>query len=399
LLTLAIIGKTTLFNAATLINADISNYPFTTKQANEGIAYVCDICVCKELGLEDSPLNSACLDGWRYVPVKILDVPGLVKDAWRGKGLGNKFLTVIGQADGLIHVIDASGSINAEGEIIKPGEGNPIQDIIDIETEIEQWIAHILDHNKELVLRELQNVEQSVALTRVLSGIKARLIPVEDALDETKLGEIPFQSWTMTHMIKFANALLPRIKPTLILANKMDLPSSDKNIEILTDYYSHNMVAACSAEAELALRRAEKMGVLQYTPGQEKFVVSADADLSPAQAHALEYVEERVMNKWMRTGIQQALNILVFKILKMNMIYPVADENNFSDTHGSVLPDVYLMSSDSTPIDLAREVHSKLAENFVIAIDARTGMRLPKDYLLRHRDVIKIRTQPRSKSR
>ncbi|MGW8178500.1 MAG: GTPase, partial [bacterium] len=120
------VGKTTLFNAATLLNADISNYPFTTKEPNMGTAYVCDVCVCKELGLKDNPQNSACIDGWRYVPVKIIDVPGLVKDAWRGRGLGNKFLSAIGQADALIHVVDASGSIDEEGKISSPGSGNPV---------------------------------------------------------------------------------------------------------------------------------------------------------------------------------------------------------------------------------------------------------------------------------
>ena len=98
-------GKTTLFNAATLLNAEISNYPFTTKEPNMGTAYVCDTCVCKELGMKDNPLNSACIEGWRYVPVKLIDVPGLVKDAWMGRGLGNRFLSVIGQADALIHVV------------------------------------------------------------------------------------------------------------------------------------------------------------------------------------------------------------------------------------------------------------------------------------------------------
>jgi GTPase involved in cell partitioning and DNA repair len=103
LLTLGIVGKTntgktTLFNAATLLNAKISNCPFTTKEPNIGIAYVCDICVCKELGVKDNPLNSTCIDGWRYIPIKIMDVPGLIKDAWKGRGLGNQFLSVIGSS-------------------------------------------------------------------------------------------------------------------------------------------------------------------------------------------------------------------------------------------------------------------------------------------------------------
>ena len=47
-------GKTTLFNAATLLNAKISNLPFTTQKPNMGTAYVCDIDVCRELGVKDA---------------------------------------------------------------------------------------------------------------------------------------------------------------------------------------------------------------------------------------------------------------------------------------------------------------------------------------------------------
>ncbi len=78
------------------------------------------------------------------------------------------------------------------------------------------------------------------------------------------------------------------------------------------------------------------------------------------------------------------------------MVYPVSNEEKFSDGDGNILPDVHLMENDDRPIDLARTVHTRLAENFILAIDARTGLRLPKDYTLRHRDVVKIMTQKRS---
>lgn len=386
-------GKTTLFNAATLLNAKISSFPFTTKKPNVGTAYACDICVCKELGLEDNPQNSTCIDGWRYVPIKIIDVPGLLKDAWMGRGLGNQFLSVIGQADALIHVVDASGSIDAEGRITDPGSGNPLQDALDVEYEIERWIAEIIESNRQTIIREESSTNMVEAITRSLSGIKANSSHISQALEKSKLEHIPFVDWNLDETIKFASSLHPLLKPTLIMANKMDILTSEKNLGILTEYYGRSLVAACSAEAELALRRAEKMGVLEYTPGQEMFKIKENAKLTAKQQGALKYIESRVMVKWMRTGIQQAINTVVFKLLRSNMVYPVSDEVKYVDHHGNVLPDVYLLPDESTPLDLARSIHTSLEKNYVLAIDAKTGIRLPKNYHIRHKDVIKIVTR------
>jgi hypothetical protein len=179
----------------------------------------------------------------------------------------------------------------------------------------------------------------------------------------------------------------------------MDIATADKYFELLTKYYGRSLVAACSAEAELILRRAEKKGLLQYTPGQEKFRIKEDAKLTPKQQAALNYIEKRVMGKWFNTGIQQALNTVVFKLLKTNMVYPVSDEQKFTDHHGNVLPDVHLMPEGTTPIDLAKTIHTTLAKNYILAIDAKTGIRLPKDYNLRHKDIIKIITRPKTKQK
>jgi ribosome-binding ATPase YchF (GTP1/OBG family) len=393
------VGKTTLFNAATLLNAEISNYPFTTKKPNIGTAFVCDVCVCQELSVEDNPMNSACIDGWRYVPVRIVDVPGLVKDAWQGRGLGNRFLSAIGQADALIHVVDASGSIDEEGKISKPGSGNPVQDVIDIEMEIDRWISHILNRNRDQIIRESNKTSIEEALTKTLTGIKTKVPQVVKALEETDLSHKPFEKWNPKETLDFASILLPIIKPTLIIANKMDLPSAEDNLEKLQEYYSYGLVAACCAEAELALRRAEKSGLIQYAPGQENFKVLNESKLTLEQKKAIDYIDHRVMYKYMRTGIQQALNTLAFKLLKTNMVYPVSNETKYSDNHGNVLPDVHLMPSDAIPLDLAKAVHTRLAENYILAIDARTGLRLPKDYKMRHRDTIKIMTQRRKKGK
>ena len=50
------------------------------------------------------------------MPIELLDVAGLVPGAHEGKGLGNKFLDDLRHADALIHVVDVSGTTDAEGE-------------------------------------------------------------------------------------------------------------------------------------------------------------------------------------------------------------------------------------------------------------------------------------------
>ncbi|MBD3196554.1 MAG: redox-regulated ATPase YchF, partial [Candidatus Lokiarchaeota archaeon] len=85
-------GKSTFLNAACLTNAKVSEVPFTTIDPNKGIAYVKSKCVCEELEIDDDPKNSLCVNGTRFIPINLLDVAGLVPDAHKGKGLGNKFL-------------------------------------------------------------------------------------------------------------------------------------------------------------------------------------------------------------------------------------------------------------------------------------------------------------------
>ena len=108
-------------------------------------------------------------DGWRYVPVKLIDVPGLVKDAWMGRGLGIQFLSAIGQADALVHVVDASGSIDADGKITQPGSGNPVMDAVDIETEIYRWIADIIERNRESIIRDASSSSLAEASANFIS--------------------------------------------------------------------------------------------------------------------------------------------------------------------------------------------------------------------------------------
>jgi ribosome-binding ATPase YchF (GTP1/OBG family) len=385
-------GKTTFYNSATLSAAEISNYPFTTKQPNVGNAHAIALCVHKEFDLQDNPKNSRCIDGWRFIPIELVDLPGLIKGAWEGKGLGNQFLSIAAQSDALLHVVDASGSIDASGKIAESGTGDPVADVGDIEEELVMWYLKLFEANRDKISRAITGAGMEVipAITEVFRGIGVKEEHVRLALEQNKLTAIKVDDFGPQQTKDFCWSLRDISKPTLIVANKVDLPSATENFRRLREEYKDIIVIPASADAELTLRRAETRGVIRYIPGDERFEINEQTSLNDKQKWALNFIRKDILGEYMRTGVQFAINVAVFKLLKMNAIYPVANAQSFADKHGNVLPDVYLMKSGSTVEDLAREIHSELAKGMLYAVDARDGLRLPLDYHLKDRDVLSI---------
>lgn len=391
-------GKTTFFNATTRSNAEISNYPFTTKKPNFASGQVQTLCVCRELHVTDKPRNSTCIDGWRFVPVEIIDLPGLIKGAWAGRGLGTQFLNVVAEADALLHIVDASGSVDEEGKITRPGMGNPVIDVYDIEEEMILWFKVAIDRALTRLRKRTIKKTLDIPLSKELAGIGVRRVHVPKALEEAGLAEKSPKDWRDEDARLFAEKIRAISKPTVIIANKMDLAEAEKNFERLRTEFKSQLVIPVSSEAELALRRAEEKGFIKYVPGQEAFRVLDESRLTKDQAWALAYVEQRVFTKLMRTGVQFAINSCVFKLLSLNAVYPVEDPKTFADRKGNVLPDTFLIPNGQTTRDLAKAIHTDLANRMLYAIDARSGLRLPTDYTIRDRDVISIVAASKKKS-
>ena len=384
-------GKTTFFNAATLASAEISNYPFTTKHPSTGNAQVITICVHKEFDVQDNPKNSRCMDGWRYIPIELIDLPGLIKGAWQGKGLGNQFLTVAAQSDALIHVVDVSGGIDVTGKVTEQGTGDPVADVGDIEEELAMWYLKLLEGNRDKISRSINaGVDIIMAITDVLRGVGVRDEHVRMALKKNAMMEGKFDEFDTQKIKDFLRSLRYISKPTLILANKIDLPSAADNFKRLRDKYKDVLVIPSSADAELTLRRAESRGLIRYNPGDERFEIVHQEQLNDKQKWALNFIRQDILGEYLRTGVQFAINVAVFKLLSMNTVYPVADIKKLSDKHGNILPDVYLMESGSSIEDLAKTIHTELAKGILYAIDARDGLHLPRNYILKDRDILSI---------
>jgi ribosome-binding ATPase len=384
-------GKTTFFNAATLASAEISNYPFTPKHPSTGNAQAITICVHKEFDVQDNPKNSRCMDGWRYIPIELIDLPGLIKGAWQGKGLGNQFLTVAAQSDALIHVVDVSGGIDVTGKVTEQGTGDPVADVGDIEEELAMWYLKLLEGNRDKISRSINaGVDIIMAITDVLRGVGVRDEHVKVALIKNSMMEGKFDEFDSQKIKDFLRSLRYISKPTLILANKIDLPSAADNFKRLRDKYKDVLVIPSSADAELTLRRAESRGLIRYNPGDERFEIVHQEQLNDKQKWALNFIRQDILGEYLRTGVQFAINVAVFKLLSMNTVYPVADIKKLSDKHGNILPDVYLMESGSSIEDLAKTIHTELARGILFAIDARDGLHLPRNYILKDRDILSI---------
>jgi ribosome-binding ATPase len=389
------VGKSTFFNAATLLNVAVANYPFTTINPNMGNGYIRVKCVHEELGVKDNPVNSACIDGTRLIPVRLVDVAGLVPGASTGRGLGNKFLDDLRQADALIHVIDASGGTDEEGRSVKVGTHDPAGDIEFIRKEIVLWVKALLDKDWPKISRAVESgssnpMKLQTALLEKLSGLSIDESAIETAVHIKGLRIDKPSGWNESDLYAFCEALIDISKPILIAANKCDLPTAAETIERISSQFTNSIVIPCAAEAELLLRRASQAGLISYLPGDSSFTISDSSKISPAQRKALDLVKNQVLDVWKGTGVQKAVNDAYLRLLKGIVVYPVEDETKLSDKKGNVLPDARIMHRGDTARDLAFKVHTDLGNSFLYAVDVRTGLRVGADYELKNNDVLKI---------
>ncbi len=382
------VGKSTFFAAATLAPAAIANYPFTTIEPNRGIAYVRHRCPHLDLGVPCKPNNAPCQDGVRLIPIELLDVAGLVPKAHEGRGLGNKFLDDLRQASAFVHVIDATGGTDFEGNVVPAGSHDPLDDVRFLEEELAHWIAGILSRNweKEARRADLEAVPPEKVLYDRLTGLGLTEPQIHLALRETPL-DPKMARWSSEDLLHLAHSLRRIGKPMILAANKADLAPPER-LDVLGAVEGYRTVPT-SAEYELALRRAAQAHLVSYEPGASSFQVPDRAKLSPAQAKGLERINAFLQAR-RTTGVQPCVEEAVFKLLDLIVVFPVEDEMHWTDKKGNVLPDAFLVPRGSTAVDVAFKVHTDLGKHFIRAIDGRTKMVVGREHPVRDGDVIKI---------
>ncbi|MBI4127633.1 MAG: redox-regulated ATPase YchF [Parcubacteria group bacterium] len=253
------VGKSTLFTALTKKQAEIANYPFTTIDPNVGVVPVPDPRVTHLAQLSHSQKTI-------YTTVNFVDIAGLVKDAHKGEGLGNKFLSHIREVDAIAEVV----------RFFTDPDITHVADSIDPARD-----AEII--NLELVLADLATVTEQLAKKekpatmgdKELAFEVAILQKIKHTLEAGKLANtLPFDPLEEWPFVKSLNLLT--IKPILYIANV----DEDAVTKSFTFPYQPLITISAKIEAELAgLSDTEAKEYLKSldlaTSGLEKLIQTA----------------------------------------------------------------------------------------------------------------------------
>ena len=413
------VGKSTFFSAATLAKVDIANYPFCTIEPNVGVAFIAarKPCPCKELreklesdgrlgspALDDErkgslcqPRTGSCIGHRRLVPCFLVDVAGLVPGASEGRGRGNAFLADLANCDALIQVVDASASTDIEGNPQEPAKTAELskssmnQEVAFLSDELDAWICSILNDGWSRGVRRVQ-AEGEKGLISFLherfTGLGSSLQSINMAFESFRKDNqdtSPPWDWSESTLKNLAIEIRKSLFPIHIAANKADIAPKDIDFEI----QANGRVVPCMADMELALRRAESAGLIQYVSGEQTFQVSNPAGLSDAQNGALQHMQERLEEN-LNTGVSIIIDTVLFEELDHIVVYPVQDENQWTDGEGKILPDAVVVPNNIQAKNLAYKVHSDLGDGFIRGTDGRSRRTVGADHELVDGDVLKI---------
>lgn len=379
-------GKSTFFNAATMAGAETGDYPFTTIKPNEAMGYVRIKCVEDFFKVKCNPREGYCVDGQRFIPVKLLDVAGLIPGAHEGKGMGNQFLDDLRQGHALIHVVDASGSTNEKGENVKPGDYDPVLDIEFLEEELNMWFLGIVQKGWNSFAKSVKPEEIHKALAKQLSGLGVTEELAKSALNKLNISDSA-RSWTEDDLMRISVFLRKITKPIIIAANKIDIETAEKNIPRLKEKFSDYTIVPCSGMAEIALKKMNDEKKIKYIPGDSDFEITGE--LNEKDKKILQFIKDKVLKVYGSTGVQKVLNTAVFDFLKYVHIFP-GSTKKLGDRFGNILPDCFLLPPNSTALDFAYHIHSDLGDKFIKAINVKEKRTVGKEYLLKNGDVIEI---------
>ncbi|PGH11538.1 hypothetical protein AJ79_04795 [Helicocarpus griseus UAMH5409] len=387
-------GKSTTLNSLTDASSKVGNFPFTTIDPQRAIGYLQIECACKRFNLTDKckPNYGGCYEGRRSVPIELLDVAGLVPGAHEGKGLGNKFLDDLRQADALIHVVDVSGTTDAEGKATRGYD--PSQDIVWLKSEIVRWILGNLMDKWGSIKRRHATIKATAVetLQNQFSGYGSTSNTVARCLDRLDIKE-PLQEWSEETIERVVVAFIDEKFPTVLALNKIDHPDADKNISKIAKIQDPKSIVLCSAISEVFLRRLVKQNYIKYIEGSDFLDTREDLiEMGDPEGGGLKEMDEKLKNRvdnlkdlvlyrFGSTGVVQVLSRAA-ELLGLVPIFPVRNIHTFASAAGvahGVFRDCVLVKKNSTVGDVARKVMGDVP---VAYIEGAGGTRVSEDEIV-----------------
>ncbi len=366
-------GKSTLFSSLTETVVAIGDYPFTTVEANKGIAYIKEKCPHLELGKECNPRRGKCLNGIRYIPVEVMDVPGLIEGASQGKGMGNQFMDSLREASAIINLISP---VTDEKKLLSPEEISRVAE--EVENEIFLWFSSRFGSDWERFSKKVSHLsipdEEKILMKASFFGITLK--DVRKILSITKMND-NVSIWGEDQIMEFTKAVLSLIRPIKRVVNKGDLI---EDVQELKKMGFH----VISADYELSIMKAFKSGIIK-----DMNTLEAADKASLRQKEALDTIRSSYESGKLHR-ISDVISQIVKTDLQKIVVYPVYDENKWTDKDGNILPDAFLMEQGDTAEDLAFKIHTDIGRGFIRAINGRTKMVLGRSYELKDEDIIRI---------
>lgn len=172
---LPLVGKTTIFNLLTNSNQEISNFLSGKTETITASAKVPD----KRIDFLSNMYKPRKIT---FAQIQFSEVPGLVRGASEGKGVGNQFLSAIRNADLLVHVVRA---FNNQDVPHVEDDVNPLRDIETIAVEV-------LLADMDLVEKRIERIQAGKKITKEnafeLEVLKKCLAALEEESPISQLG-------------------------------------------------------------------------------------------------------------------------------------------------------------------------------------------------------------------
>ena len=351
-------GKSTVFNVITRAGAEVKPYAGGKTEPNRALVSVPD-------SRFDKLVEIFVPKSVKPADVEFVDLAGLSRDAGKGAGLGNSFLSFVSESEALLHVVRVfknSAVPHPENSI------DPLRDWKIVE-------AELIYRDLGVIGGRLSRLDEKKAKKK-LTPAEISELELLKQLEEHLMNELPLREFALTDEQKksLAGFAFLTLKPELVVLNLDDTQTGD------------NIPELAGLESELSKRSMKSIKVYGAT---EMELEQLDPD------DRAEFMKDLAITEPGRDRLIHE----AYKLLGLISFF----------TSGADEVRAWTLKAGSNAVDAAGTIHSDLARGFIraqvvayddfIANNASIAqcrdkgvLRLEgKDYIVKDGDMIEIR--------